>query len=73
MADKSSERGRVRREVIVAIALVVAIISLWRGIWGLSDLYLFQDNVVLSYFASIVIGLAILSFAHYGLKQVHLI
>lgn len=72
---KGELKGRlgVRREVLITICLVVAIVSLWRGIWGLSDKYLFQENEVLSYFASIVIGLIILGYAHYRIRQVHLI
>jgi len=76
MADDIKEEktaGRLRHEAAVAICLIAAIVAIWRGLWGLMDLFLFQDNQVLSYFASIVIGLVILSTAHYGLRQVHLI
>ncbi len=71
--DEKRARTILRHELAIAICLVVAIVSLWRGIWGLSDNYLFRENEVLSYFASIVIGLVILGYAHYRIRQVHLI
>ena len=40
--------------------LLTAIVLIWRGIWGLADLYLFPKDETLSLFFSIIIGLIIL-------------
>lgn len=74
MTDGKREGGApLKHEMLVAVFLIAAIVALWRGLWGLMDLFLFKENLVLSYFSSIIIGLAILSAAHYGLRQVRLI
>lgn len=43
-----------------SIVIVVAIIMLWRGVWGLLDIYLFPGIPALSYLASITLGLLVL-------------
>lgn len=43
-----------------AAIIVLAIIMLWRGVWGLLDLYLFPGSPLLSYLVSIGLGFAIL-------------
>ncbi len=40
--------------------VVLGVVSLWRGAWGLMDLHLFPKNSSLSYIVSLIIGLAIL-------------
>lgn len=40
--------------------VVLGVVSLWRGAWGLMDLHLFPKNSSLSYIVSLVIGLIIL-------------
>jgi len=37
-----------------------AIVSFWRGVWGLMDLYLFPGNEILSLSVSVIIGLVVL-------------
>ena len=43
-----------------AVVIVLGIIMLWRGVWGLLDTYLFPGQQVLSYLVSIVLGVLIL-------------
>lgn len=43
-----------------AIVIVLGIIMLWRGAWGLMDTYLFPGSPTLSYFVSIGLGILIL-------------
>jgi hypothetical protein len=43
-----------------AILTVAAIVLLWRGIWGLSDVYIFPHHPEMSYFLSIFFGVALL-------------
>ena len=40
--------------------VVLGVVSLWRGAWGLMDLHLFPKNSSLSYIVSLLIGLIIL-------------
>lgn len=40
--------------------VVLGVVSLWRGAWGLMDLHIFPKNSSLSYLVSLVIGLIIL-------------
>lgn len=49
-----------RRTTFNSIIIVVAIIMLWRGVWGLLDLYLFPEMPTLSYLVSIGLSLLVL-------------
>ncbi len=44
------------RTVIIGITVVM----FWRGAWGLMDLYLLPNHEVLSYIASMALGLGLL-------------
>ena len=44
------------------LILAVAIVAVWRGVWGLMDIYLFPNNEILSFSISIIIGVLILYF-----------
>ncbi|MFC1682361.1 hypothetical protein ACFL0X_01970 [Nanoarchaeota archaeon] len=48
------------KKIIYTIIVAFAIISFWRGVWGLMDLYLFPTNLALSFSISILIGIIIL-------------
>jgi hypothetical protein len=43
-----------------AVVIVLGIIMLWRGVWGLLDTYLLPGSPTLSYLLSIVLGVLIL-------------
>ncbi|MEY4768770.1 MAG: hypothetical protein RL637_1409 [Pseudomonadota bacterium] len=55
--------------IINAVIVMCAIIMLWRGIWGLADLYLFPNSPTLSYLLSIVIGGLVLYLDDFSLKD----
>jgi len=57
---KEVKQKRNLKKVIYTIIIAFAIISFWRGIWGLMDVYLFPNNDVLSFSISILIGILIL-------------
>ncbi len=40
----------------------IAIVTFWRGVWGLQDIFLFPGNPAVSYMFSFVIGGLILYF-----------
>lgn len=54
------------------IVIIFAIIMLWRGIWGLLDLYLFPGSPVFSHMLTVIIGVIILyldDFSIHNLKR----
>ncbi len=46
--------------LLVYLVLVVAVVMVWRGVWGLLDEYLLPQNPKLSYWISFIIGLVLL-------------
>ena len=54
------KKKRSLKKVIYVILIGFAIVSFWRGAWGLMDLYLFPSNLALSFSISVVIGVLIL-------------
>jgi hypothetical protein len=47
----------------------LGIIIIWRGIWGLLDLFVFPGNQLLSYLVSIALGFILLLIDGNGLKD----
>ena len=52
-----------------AIVVILAIIMLWRGVWGLLDVYLFPGSPTLSYLISISLGALVLYLDDFSLKD----
>ena len=48
------------RGIFGALVIGFAVISFWRGLWGLWDVYVYPSNYVLSLWISMVVGLIIL-------------
>jgi len=65
---KKGTKNRTKN-ILLAILIGSAVISFWRGLWGLMDVYLFPDNYPLSLWISVIIGLAILIVTHYTTKE----
>ncbi len=57
------------KKVIFAIIIGFAVVSFWRGVWGLMDLYLFPDNLVLSLSVSVLLGMIILYFTKHLIDE----
>jgi hypothetical protein len=57
------------KDEIRAIIFAIAVVSLWRGVWGLMDLYLIPDNPTLSFTLSIIIGLVIIGITEYTVRE----
>jgi len=51
------------------LVLAIAIVAVWRGVWGLMDLYLFPENEMFSFISSIIIGVLILYFHDHKLNE----
>ena len=47
-------------DVLIVIIASLAIVSFWRGIWGLMDIYIYPTNPTISLVSSVIMGIAIL-------------
>lgn len=59
---KNKKEKRNIRRISYTILIAFAIVSFWRGVWGMMDTYLFPNNEILSFSISVLIGLVILYF-----------
>ncbi len=66
---KKISRMKAHHQIIFSIIIGVAVISFWRGIWELQDIYLFPNNYELSLWSSVIIGIGILIATHYVTKE----
>lgn len=57
------------KRIFLALLVAFAVISFWRGLWGLWDLYIFPDNYLLSLWVSVVVGVLILVVSHRAISQ----
>tara|TARA_Y100000034_G_scaffold92944_1_gene112376 strand:- start:2594 stop:2809 length:216 start_codon:yes stop_codon:yes gene_type:complete len=57
------------KKIPYAILIGFAIVSFWRGVWELSEIYIFPENHELSLWVSLILGMGILVFTHKLLKQ----
>jgi len=51
-------------QLVVSFFIGVAIVAVWRGVWGFLDLYFFPNDLVASYSISTLIGIIILGATH---------
>lgn len=58
------------KKVLFAVLIGVAVITFWRGIWGILDIYLFPNDYSISSWASVLIGLFILGITRSLRKQI---
>ena len=63
------KKMRPMKQILFAILIAFAVVSFWRGVWGLMDEYLFPNNYILSLWVSLVIGLIILLLTHYATRE----
>ncbi len=54
---------------MTSIGIGLAVVSFWRGAWGLMDLYLFPHDQTLSFTFSLIIGLGALYVSHYIVQE----
>lgn len=45
---------------LYAIVIAIGIISFWRGLWGLLEIYIFPNNPEASYLVTLLVGLVLL-------------
>ena len=60
---------RPLKKALFALLIGIAMVSFWRGAWGLMDIYIFPGHDELSFWSSIFIGLGILAFTNYWTRE----
>ena len=68
MYSKFKQMGSFK-QILFALLIGFAVISFWRGDWGLLDIYLLPNNQSASFWISIIIGIVILTATHYSVKE----
>ncbi|MCK4649887.1 hypothetical protein KAT36_01515 [Candidatus Pacearchaeota archaeon] len=63
------KRSNHIKKASLTLLIAFAIISFWRGIWGIMDIYLFPKNLLLSFISSILIGIIIVYSTKHTLKS----
>ena len=48
------------KHLVHTVLIAVGVVCFWRGAWGLMDLYLFPNKLVLSYSIALLVGLIML-------------
>lgn len=66
---KRFRKMRAHHKIIFAFLIGFAVISFWRGIWGILDIHLFPGNRELSLWSSVLIGMLILVITNYATKE----
>ena len=67
--ESKFKRWEKEHSNISKILIGIAIVLFWRGVWLLSDLYLFPNDNFLSGISSIFIALLILYLRNFNLKE----
>ena len=58
------------KKICFSLIIGIGIISFWRGIWGLSDIYIFPSNEPLSFTISIALSLVLLISTGFFVREI---
>lgn len=61
---KRLSKFKMHHQVLFSLLIGVGVITFWRGLWVLLDIYLFPGNIELSAWLSLIIGWLILYLTH---------
>jgi hypothetical protein len=64
-----SKKMKPTAQLIYTLVIGLAVVSFWRGAWGIMDIYLLPDNYEMSSWLSIIISLVILYITHHWTKE----
>lgn len=56
-------------QLLFSLIILSGVVCLWRGVWGLLDMYLFPENLSASYAVSVLIGMIIITLTHYTIDK----
>ena len=68
MHKKYKKMPKYKRTIRILVDFL-GILILWRGTWGLFDLFIFPGNELYSYIASIVVGVILITIDGDGLTD----
>ena len=57
------------KQILFALLIGIAVVSFWRGVWGLLDIYLLPNNLKLSLWVSLIASVVVLAGTHYIVKE----
>lgn len=60
---------KTHHQLIFSLIIMSGLVCLWRGMWGLLDLYFFVNDPALSFALSVVIGSIIIVITHYTIDR----
>ncbi len=66
---KKINKLKTHHKLIFTIIVAFAVVSFWRGAWGIMDLYFFPNNALFSFSFSIIVGILILVLTGYITKE----
>lgn len=66
---KGFKELKSRHQIIFSLLIGIGVISFWRGIWELSDIYIFPNNLELSLWTSVIIGALIVFGSRHAIKE----
>lgn len=56
-------------QLFVSLLILSGIVCLWRGMWGLLDMYFLANDPSLSYVLSVTIGIFVIAITHYTIDS----
>ncbi|MBT4258159.1 hypothetical protein HOD88_03190 [archaeon] len=62
------KRGK-GRNIFYALIIGIAVVSFWRGVWGIMDVLIYPNNYLISSLISFFIGIIILFFTKHLIKE----
>ena len=57
------------KQTSMTLLLAIAVVSFWRGMWGIMDMYLLPNNMLASSLLSLMIGITIVYSVKHKLKM----
>lgn len=67
---KKLKKLKKHHQLFYSLIILSGVVCLWRGLWGLLDIYLIPNNEPFSFTLSLVLGIVIISITHYTIDKV---
>jgi hypothetical protein len=57
-------------QLFFSLIIMSGMICMWRGVWGLLDMFLFTGSPLYSYSLSFIIGVGVICLMHYTIDKI---
>ncbi|MFA6522076.1 MAG: hypothetical protein WCT24_00590 [Patescibacteria group bacterium] len=57
-------------QLIFSLIIISGVTGVWRGIWGLLDVFFIPGDLTLSYSLSLILGIVIITITHYTIDRI---